>query len=304
MRSIDSQGTSPQTLDQQEPQAALLTLLNGQMAALKTLADATTPLEQGARAMADTIRAGGNLNYVAAGSSGIMTLADAAELPGTFGIPADRIAVHMAGGTPQGAVMPGDTEDETEQAAAIADALGESDAVISVAASGTTPWTCRITELAHARGITTIAIHNTPGSALGRHADVEICLPTGSEPIEGSTRLGAGTAQKAALNLMSSLMGVMLGHVHDGRMVNLHVDNAKLRDRAVRMVSDISGTDPETARAALETTGHRVKPAVLVALGHTADDAEALLTKNNQTLRPILDARKTDDQTTKQGVSP
>jgi N-acetylmuramic acid 6-phosphate etherase len=118
-----------------------------------------------------------------------------------------------------------------------------------------------------------IGIANVPGSALLQMADVPVLLDTGAEIVAGSTRLGAATAQKVALNLISVLLGVRLGHVHDGSMVNVIADNAKLRDRAARIVARIAGVETSVARTALDRTDGAVKPAVLVARGATPKDA-------------------------------
>ena len=124
-----------------------------------------------------------------------------------------------------------------------------------------------------------VGIANVPGSALLRMADVPILFDTGPEIVAGSTRLGAATAQKVALNLISVTLGVRLGHVHDGIMVNVIADNAKLRDRAARIVAHVAGVDTSDALAALDQTGGAVKPAVLVARGATPQAAEERLTR-------------------------
>ena len=116
-------------------------------------------------------------------------------------------------------------------------------------------------------------------------------LDTGPELVAGSTRLGAGTAQKIALNLISTLAGLKLGHVHDGYMVNVVADNAKLRDRAARIVAAISGADDGAARAALEATAGAVKPAVLIAAGaRDRGHADALLAASGGHVGPALNA--------------
>ncbi|MCX7287194.1 MAG: N-acetylmuramic acid 6-phosphate etherase, partial [Rhodobacterales bacterium] len=110
-----------------------------------------------------------------------------------------------------------------------------------------------------------------------RLSQVPVLLDTGAEIVAGSTRLGAATAQKVALNLISVLLGVQLGHVHDGMMVNLIADNAKLRDRAARIVAQVAGVDTGIARVALNRTNGAVKPAVLVARGASPDAASSRL---------------------------
>ena len=121
-------------------------------------------------------------------------------------------------------------------------------------------------------------------------ADVAIFLPTPPEVLAGSTRLGAGTAQKVALNMMSTLVGVMLGHVHDGLMVNLQVENAKLRGRAQQIISHIANVPAQAAEMALHTAGNDTKLAVLLATGCGAETAQHLLKDHNGHLGPCLSA--------------
>lgn len=262
-----------------------------QVEAAQAVLPAAQALADGARAMADTLRGGGRLYYVGAGSSGLMAAADALELGGTFGIPESRVRVLMAGGLPTSAAMPGGTEDvalglET----GLAD-LTAQDTLIAVAASGATPYTLEAVRTAKARGACVIALANNPGSPLLEAADIPVTLETPPEVISGSTRLGAGTAQKIALNCMSTLMGVAIGAVHDGMMVNVVADNTKLRARAAGMVARIAETDTAAAETALAATGGAVKAAVLMAAGAPSPEAaRAHLAANNDHLRGALAA--------------
>lgn len=263
-------------------------LVEGQIAAASAVRQAAPQIAAAAQIMAATLRHGAVLHYVAAGSSGLMAAADAQELGGTFSIPPQQLRIHMAGGLPQGVEMPGATEDDiTGIASGLAD-LTARDTVIAVSASGTTPYTLRAAQIARAAGASVIGIANNPGTDLLNAADVAICLPTPPEVLSGSTRMGAGTAQKIALNMMSTLMAVDLGHVHDGMMVNLYADNIKLRKRAVGIVAHIADVAPEQAAQALDATGGAVKPAVLVAHGHSAQAAQSLLNGSDNNLRAAL----------------
>jgi N-acetylmuramic acid 6-phosphate etherase len=267
------------------------TLLAGQLDALRAVSSATVDIARGGQLMAEVVRAGGQLVYAAAGSSGLMAMADACELAGTFGLPPERTRILMAGGIPKDAAMPGDTEDDTQEAEAAASVIGKGDAVILLSASGRTPYALTIAALARDRGAHVIGLANNPETPLLALANVAICLPTPPEVISGSTRMGAGTAQKAALNMMSTIMGVALGHVHDGMMVNLRADNDKLRDRATRMVADITSVPQPEAQTALATANGRVKPAVLLAMGApNLTLAEDLLTKADGRLRAAMAA--------------
>lgn len=258
------------------PEAMVLArVLAGQNAAITAVESAMAPIADAAGLMADVLRGGGRLIYAAAGSSALMAIADGLELGGTFGIPPDRIMLLMAGGLPKDASMPGHTEDDARDAEIAAKGIGVGDLVIAVTASGATPYPCVISRLAQAGGAQTIGIANNAEAALFQHSDVAIHLPTPPEVIAGSTRLAAATAQKAALNMMSTLMGVHLGHVHDGMMVNLVADNAKLRARATGMVCRIAGVDAARAKECLQVSGGAVKPAVMLAVG-VADLAQAM----------------------------
>jgi N-acetylmuramic acid 6-phosphate etherase len=263
-------------------------LLDGQLAALQAVRGALPALAEGAAAMARAVASGGALHYAAAGSSGLMAAADAMELAGTFGIDPARVFIHMAGGLPQDATMPGGTEDDAGAGADAAAGVAPGDAVLVVAASGATPFALGFAEAARAKGAATICIANNPGAALFAHADVAVCLPTPPEVLAGSTRMGAGTAQKAALNILSTLMGVALGHVHDGMMVNVRADNAKLRARAAGIVARIAGVADGDAAAALDAAGGEVKPAVLIALGVERPAALRVLGETGGNLRAAL----------------
>lgn len=263
-------------------------LLDGQLAAIDAVRPAISELANGAQKMASAIGAGHSLHYAAAGSSGLMALADGSELGGTFGIPTDKIHIHMAGGVPVDGHMPGDTEDDQTAVALLAPKFSNGDVVIVLTASGTTPYALAVAQAAQENGASVIGIANNPGTPLLLMADVPVCLATPSEVVAGSTRLGAGTAQKAALNLMSTLMGVALGHVYRGEMVNVIADNAKLVQRAIGMVCRIAGVSPDAAEAAIKQTDGRVKPAILVASGCAPDTATTLLAQNNGQLGPCL----------------
>ena len=220
--------------------AVLADLLAAQTAALAALHPALSAIARLAEAGAEVLGRGGKFGYAGAGSSGLMALADALELPGTFGIAPDRVPVLFAGGTDALLHMTGAVEDDPNLALADLDRAGlnQGDMLVILSASGTTPYALVLAKAAAARGVRVAGIANVPGSPLLGQAEIAVLLDTGPEVVSGSTRMGAGTAQKAALNLMSTLIGIKLGHVHDGYMVNVVADNAKLIDRAARIVDD------------------------------------------------------------------
>ncbi|KRB01094.1 N-acetylmuramic acid 6-phosphate etherase [Devosia sp. Root685] len=292
-RQTEKRHAAAQGLELRPPVEILSLLAAGQAEAAKSVATAVDALADGAALAAASIEAGGRLVYVAAGSSGLMALADALELPGTYGIAPSQIVVLLAGGLDSLVNMTGGPEDDGDVArAAIEDLrLDGRDCVIGLTASGQTPYPLEALAAAKAAGARTIGISNNAGAPVLDIADVGICLPTPPEVIAGSTRMGAGTAQKIALNMLSTLMAIHLGHVHDGFMVNVIADNIKLRERARGIVATISGVSEAQAAAALETSKGAVKPAVLLAAGVASlGAAEAVLAEHKGRLRPALAA--------------
>jgi N-acetylmuramic acid 6-phosphate etherase len=263
-------------------------ILDQQKAALMAVAAAIPAIDRAADIVADVLHAGGHLHYAGAGSSALMACADGLELHGTYGIDPDRIHLLMAGGLPVDARMPGDTEDDAGAGVRAAGGIAKGDVVIAVTASGATPYAVAVAETALARGAQVVAIANNAGAAIFAHADVAIALATPPEVIAGSTRMGAGTAQKAALNMISTLAGVRLGQVHDGMMVGVVADNAKLRIRAAGMVARIADVPQTAAQTALVQANGDVKVAVLLARGLDMDTAAALLNDTDQNLRHAM----------------
>ena len=276
-------------LDQLGGSEILIILYEAQLEAAHSVTEAIEPLRRGAEAMATAVRKGRKLVYAAAGSSGLQGMADGLEITPTFGVPISQIRILRAGGTEDMLRPKGEMEDSVEAALADADIVEAGDCVICLAASGTTTYPVTIMNMAKERGATTIGISNNPGTALLEGSDIPVYLPTPPEVIAGSTRLGAGTAQKIALNMMSSLMGVLLGHVMDGLMVNLIANNSKLLRRAETIVMTIGGCSRETAAANLRASGGEVKKAILLSAGaRSLDEAERYIDRAGQNLRVAL----------------
>lgn len=278
-------------LDARDPAEVVAILAEAQVAAAATVGASAGALAEAAALAADRLARGGRIAYAGAGSSGLMALADALELPGTFGIARERVVVLFAGAPGTLSDLAGGPEDDTALARSDVEkaALGVGDCVVAVSASGATPYTLAALEAARDCGAATIAIANNPETPLLQSADVAILLATPPEVVAGSTRMGAGTAQKIALNIFSTLTAIRLGHVHDGLMVNVKADNAKLVDRAARIVATVSGAPAERAVASLGRAEGSVKHAILIAAG-AADRAEAdrLLKSGGMRLRPAL----------------
>lgn len=236
-----------------------------------------------ARAYADTYRSGGRIFYIGAGTSGRLALLDAVELPPTFGIPSDRVQTIFAGDE-----AAEDDESAGRQAIRTKQA-GAGDLVIGISASGETRFVLAAIAEARTCGAATAAITNNIDTALERAVDFPIVVSTGPELIAGSTRLKAGTAQKAVLNLLSTAAVVSLGKAYDGFMIDLQVTNDKLKRRAKKMLAALSGENPERIQQVLSETGWRVKPALLMLKAEiSCEEAEQLLLNCGHSLREAL----------------
>ena len=270
---------------------ALTIILDSHLSAAECVRPAINEIAKASELAAEKLQSGGRLIYVGAGSSGLMALADGLELPGTFGLLTDQVKIILAGGVGSLNHMAGGYEDDVKRAAADLDATGinETDCVVCVTASGTAPYTLAAAKTARASGASVIGMANNAGAELFSHSNIVILLETPAEVVAGSTRMGAGTAQKIALNMLSTLMAMRLGHVHDGYMVNLKADNIKLQERACRIISQISGAGMDDAARYLKLAGGSVKVAALIAAGaDDAEDAGRMLASCNQNLRQAL----------------
>lgn len=290
-RNTENRHHGAEGLDMRDPAEAATLLAGAQRDAADVVARAVDSLALASERMAAALAGGGRLVYAGAGSSGLMAMADALELPGTYGIAADRVVFLLAGGMASLSGLPGHFEDD--RAAASSDLARvqptAADCVLVASASGSTPYALQIAEDAARAGAPVVAMANNPGAPLFASATVSVLLETPPEPIAGSTRMGAGTAQKIAFNILSTLTAIRLGHVHDGYMVNLRADNAKLADRAARIVAAIAGTDADDAGKWLDKAGGSVKPAVLMARGAASrDEADRLLASHGHKLRGAL----------------
>ena len=289
-RSTEGRHPASEGLHARAGLSVLEDLLAAQQAALVQLRPALPALERAADLAAAALRDGGKMGYAGAGSSGLMALADCLELSGTFGLPPARTPMMFAGGAAALLHMVGSVEDDPDLARADLDraALGPGDVVLVLAASGRTPYALEVARGARARGVTVIGFANVAGAALLDLADVPVLLETGPEVVTGSTRMGAATAQKVALNMISVLVGIRLGHVHDGYMVNLVADNDKLIDRAARIVAAVAGVSRADADLALAATAGAVKPAILVSRGMNPDAAQTALNASGGHLSAVM----------------
>jgi N-acetylmuramic acid 6-phosphate etherase len=253
---------------------SVLSLLESMQIADRTVNDhvnaATPTIARAATTIAARLRDGGRCFYQGAGTSGRLAVLDAAELGPTFGVDSERVVALIAGGSR--AVTEAIEGAEDDANAAVEDLarhrFASRDALVGIAASGTTPYTLGGVRHARSLGAFTVAIVCTANSPLAREAELAIELAVGAEVLVGSTRLKAGTAQKLTLNMLSTAVMFELGLIYRGEMVAMRPTNRKLRERAIRIVCDLTNATAESARALLETSNWSLPHALLRARHH------------------------------------
>jgi N-acetylmuramic acid 6-phosphate etherase len=243
-------------------------------------------------AIVERLRGGGKLHYFGAGTSGRIAAMDAAEMRPTFGA-GDIVRAHLAGGEAALAAPVEGAEDDGAAGRALVreERLGSGDAVVGISAGGTAGFVIGACDAAREAGALTVCITNNPDGPLAHAVQIPIVLRTGAEVIAGSTRMKAGAAQKMALTALSTAVMVKLGKVYGNLMVELEASNAKLRERARRLVVRLSGTSAQAAARALEAAGYRAKTAVVMVRRQcSAEEADLLLAQAGGSLRSVLDA--------------
>jgi N-acetylmuramic acid 6-phosphate etherase len=256
----------------------------------EAVAAAAAPIAEAVEEVAARLAQGGRLIYAGAGTSGRIALLDAAEIPPTYGVDPGLVRVLLAGGERAFTqAVEGAEDDEHAAAAAVETHVTPGDALVGIAASGTTPYTVAAVRRAAELGALTVGVTSTPGSPLAREARIAIVADTGPEVIMGSTRMKSGTAQKLILNTLSTGVMIRLGRVYSNLMIDMPATNEKLRRRAVRMVELAAEVPPERAVQALQEAAGNVKVAVVMAkkqLGR--GDAERALAAHRGNLREVL----------------
>ena len=286
---MQTERSSPRysSIDRWGASDVLEAMLEGQFAAVAAVHAARPALERAALAVEERLRGGGRLAYAGAGTSGRLAVQDGAELMPTFSWPAERLVLLLAGGRDALVRAVEGAEDTVEQAAQQVrrNVIDARDALIAVAASGTTPFTVACLLGAKAAGALTVGIANNAHTPLLDEADHAILLDTGAEPIAGSTRMKAGTAQRVALTLLSSLVMIRLGRVYEGLMVDLQPTNAKLVRRGEMMLAQLTGHSRDQVREALREAQGSVKLALLLLEGVGHGEARRALERSGGDLR-------------------
>lgn len=263
-------------------------LLETQRAAVDAALRAAGEIARATALVADALAAGRRVVALGAGTSGRLAVLDASELPPTFGFDPARWEGRIAGGDAAlRRAVEGAEDDADAGARAVAD-LGAGDVVIGISASGGAPFVRGAIRAARERGARTIALVNAAEAPLAAESELAIVAATGAEPIQGSTRMRAGTAQKIVLNAISTGAMIRLGKTYRNRMVDLVATNAKLRARAERLVRELAPSDEP--RALLDAAGGSVKVAVVMARrGAARAEAERLLAAAGGRLARVID---------------
>ena len=259
---------------------------------LNAIAAARAELAKSIDFIADSLRQGGRLFYIGAGTSGRLGVLDAAECPPTFCTPPELVQGILAGGA--GALVKsseGLEDIASDGAQAMLDRqIGKHDVVVGIAAGGTTPYVHGAIDAAKARGAGTIFMTCVPANQVASNADIEIRLVVGPEILSGSTRLKSGTVTKMALNILSTGTMVKLGKVYGNRMVDVAVTNTKLLDRALQMIQDLTQLERDAASTLLEASGRSVKVALLMHWTQIdRPQAAEILAKNHGKLRAAVE---------------
>lgn len=240
------------------------------------------------------LRAGGRLIYLGAGTSGRLGVLDASECGPTFSVGNDLVIGLIAGGDIALRNPVEGAEDDEQGAIRQLDELklNEKDAVVGIAASGRTPYVIGALRHAQQLGALTIALASNKNSAIGEVAEVKIEIDSGPEVLSGSTRMKSGTAQKLVLNMLSTGAMILMGKTFGNLMVDLQVNNLKLRDRAERIIGSATGCDMKRASELLISSGEQVKVAILMELmGVGRGEAESALALADGRIRQALERR-------------
>jgi N-acetylmuramic acid 6-phosphate etherase len=279
----------------QLPTLQMLELINSEDAKVAEAVRKEIPqIAQAVDAIAQRFQQGGRLFYIGAGTSGRLGVLDASECPPTFSVPADLVQGLIAGGDTALRLSSEHSEDSPELGAHDLEAAGfaagnHPDTVVGIAASGRTPYVLGALAYAKTKGCLTIGLSCTPGSQLALAAQIAITPVPGPEVLTGSTRLKAGTATKLVLNMLSTGVMVRTGATWGNLMVNVRPTNAKLVDRAQRIIAQATSCTAEQAATLLQESGNDVKTAILMhRLNLSRTEAESALHRANGILGHAL----------------
>jgi N-acetylmuramic acid 6-phosphate etherase len=270
----------------------MVQLLNAQDATVAGSVERALPdIARAIDAITERMKRSGRLIYIGAGTSGRLGVLDASECPPTFNTDPGLVIGLIAGGDHALRHPVENIEDQPEEGKSSLKAihLSARDAVVGIAASGRTPFVIGALQYARHVGAVTISLSNIQDSKIAEHADIAIAIVTGPEALTGSTRMKAGTAQKMALNMLSTGTMIRLGKTYSNLMVDVQPSNEKLRDRAIRIVAEAVEIDHDAASNLLDVPAGKVKTAILMGLlDLDVRDAEMRLASADGVIRAAL----------------
>ena len=290
---MNSERRNPHSVDVDLlPTERILKIINAEDAQVANAVAAAIPeIVRVVDQAAQSIRGGGRVIYVGAGTSGRLAVIDSTECPPTYGSPPEWLQAVMAGGTRAFTHAVEGSEDNREKAAADLKPkkLTKNDLVIGIAASGSTPYTHAALEFAKSKGAATAAVVCVEDSPMSKAADITVYTAVGPEVVTGSTRMKAGTAQKLVLNMISTATMIKLGMTYSNWMINVSMTNRKLRERGTHILQEIMGVKADEAARLVEASGANLKVAVVMgATGCTRQEAETRLAEANGHLRTVI----------------
>jgi len=279
-------------LDLRDNAAILNTLVESQARGVSAARDAIPSLNSAVTAAAERLSSSnGRLVMIGAGASGRLAVQDGAELWPTYGWPASRLLLSIAGGEAAllHSIEGGEDNAENARLEVESHVIGKDDVVLGLAASGASRWTVAWIQHARSSGALTIGMANNADTPLLLDSECPVHLNSGAEVLAGSTRMAAGTAQKVALNMFSTLLMIRLNRTYGNLMVDMAAINTKLDERRLRMLNTlVPGVDSETAMAALYQAKGWVKLAALICLGASHAQGLQLLESCDGSLRVAM----------------
>lgn len=286
-------------IDNMSTMQILTTINNEDMTVAKSVQEVIPQINETVETIYHSLKRGGRLFYVGAGTSGRIGILDAVECPPTFSTSQNLVQAVMAGGGQAFEKAAEGIEDKAELGASDLEErdLTEIDVVIGIAASGRTPYVVGALKYAKEIGASTVSLSSNNNSIISQHADINIEVITGPEILTGSTRMKAATAHKLILNMITTTVMIKVGKVYENLMVDLKVSNKKLAGRAKHIVSLITGVSHEKAGEVLDTTNFEVKPAiVMIKTGVTFQESKKYINLADGFVRKAIELASRKDR--------
>jgi N-acetylmuramic acid 6-phosphate etherase len=279
----------------EKPVEEILRIINAEDRKVPTAIAAQIPvIADAVEAIAVAISKGGRVFFAGAGSSGRIGVAEAAEIPPTFGLPPQLVQGVMAGGADaySGSVEVSEDDEPAGARMLMERGIGKDDILVALSASGRTPYALGALRKAREVGVMTVSLTCNPEAPMNSMADIPIVINVGPEVVAGSTRMKAGTAQKLVLNMLTTTAMIRLGKVYDGLMIGVQPTNEKLRERATRIIETIAEVSTQVAAQALDKAQGDVRAAIILAkTGESPEESKRILDHAGGSLRRALGDR-------------